>query len=286
MSLPPWRRNEPAEVKPDAGPLVEAVLGSRLPDPRGVGMTPLLEIDDAVMLFGGLRALDGVTLAVQRGEILGIVGPNGAGKTTLMSLISGTLRPSSGSIRFVGRHIERLRPHQRARLGIARTAQIVQPFMAMTALENVMVGAFFGRRDIHDRAAAQSEASLILDRVGLKAKQDVQAASLSIPERRRMELARALAADPVLLLLDEVMAGLMPREVDDLVGLVREVRGSGVTIIVVEHVMRAIVELSDRVVVLQLGRVLLQGAPTEVLRDARVVASYLGEHAGRSAIRP
>jgi branched-chain amino acid transport system ATP-binding protein len=153
-------------------------------------------------------------------------------------------------------------------------------------LRTSWVGAFFGRRDIRDRAAARNDASLILDRVGLNGKQDVQAASLSIPERRRMELARALATDPVLLLLDEVMAGLVPSEVDDLVGLVHEVCRSGVTIIVVEHVMRAIVALSDRVVVLQLGRVLLEGTPTEVLRDGRVVASYLGERGGLGAIGP
>jgi branched-chain amino acid transport system ATP-binding protein len=189
--------------------------------------------------FGGLPAVDDLTVSVREGEVLGMIGPNGAGKSTAIGLIGGALAPTSGVVRFQGRDITRLSPHQRCHLGIARTFQITQPFAQLDIRENVIVGAMFGR-GIASRAAAVSHADAVLERVGLAAKARLKGDELTVADRKRLEMARALATSPKLLLLDEVMAGLTPVEVGAAVDLIREINQSGVTVLVVEHVMRAI----------------------------------------------
>jgi branched-chain amino acid transport system ATP-binding protein len=237
---------------------------------------PILEIRGLVHRFGSLTALAGVDLTVCRGEIVGLVGPNGAGKTTLIDVVAGKIRPTGGEVRFFGQGIAGKQAYHIARLGIARTSQIVQPFIGMTALEVVTVGALFGRGGTRRVAAARRNAEAALIRVGLGSQRHNPADSLNIVDRKRIDLARALAMNPVLLLLDEVMAGLVPSEVQSLVELVRQIRDSGVSILFVEHVMPAITSLCDRVVVLRQGSVLTQGPPATVLRDPRVIETYLG----------
>jgi branched-chain amino acid transport system ATP-binding protein len=237
----------------------------------------VLEIRGLVHRFGSLTALAGVDLTVRSGEILGVVGPNGAGKTTLIDIVAGKIRPRCGEVRFFGQQITGKPAHQVARLGIARTSQIVQPFVGMTALDVVTVGALFGRAGgTRQLSVARRNADAVLVRLGLSSQRDKAADSLNIVDRKRIELARALAMNPVLLLLDEVMAGLVPSEVQALVDQVRQVRDDGVAIIIVEHVMRAITSLCDRVVVLRQGTVLAQGPAAIVLRDPQVIETYLG----------
>ena len=237
----------------------------------------VLEIRNVVHRFGSLTALAGVDLTVRGGEIVGLVGPNGAGKTTLIDIVSGKIRPSGGDVRFFGQRITGKPAHQVAHLGIARTSQIVHPFVGMTALDVVTVGALFGRAGGTRRlSAARRNAEAALVRLGLGSQKDKAADTLSIVDRKRIELARALAMNPTLLLLDEVMAGLVPSEVQSLVEQVRQVRAGGVAIMIVEHVMPAITSLCDRVIVLRQGTVLTQGAPAVVLRDPRVIETYLG----------
>jgi branched-chain amino acid transport system ATP-binding protein len=246
-------------------------------DPVDAHAAPVLEIRGLVHRFGPLTALAGVDLTVRSGEIVGLVGPNGAGKTTLIDIVAGKIRPSGGEVRFFGQRITGKPAHRVARLGIARTSQIVQPFVGMTALDVVTVGALFGRAGGTRRiAAARRNAEAALVRLGLGSQRDKAADSLNIVDRKRIELARALAMNPMLLLLDEVMAGLVPSEVQSLVGQVRQVRDGGVAIIIVEHVMHAITRLCDRVAVLRQGTVLAQGPPAIVLRDPRVIETYLG----------
>ena len=242
---------------------------------------PILDIAAVTCRFGRLTALDGVDLAVRRGEILGLVGPNGAGKTTLLDVIAGRLRPSAGTVRFCGQPISGLPAHRVGRLGIARTPQIIRPFVGMSMLDIVTIGALFGRRGERDVTAARARAGAALTRLGLGHRRDTPADSLNIVDRKRVELARALAMEPLLLLLDEVMAGLVPGEVQALVEVVREVRDGGVTIVVVEHVMPAIVGLCDRVAVLRQGSVLVEGRPEIALRDPRVIETYLGRGVAR-----
>jgi branched-chain amino acid transport system ATP-binding protein len=234
----------------------------------------LLSVQHVSKAFGGLRAVEAVTFDVGQGEIVGLIGPNGAGKTTLFNLISGFLRPDRGDIRFDGQSLLGLEPHQICARGLARTFQIVQPFANLTVAQNVMVGAF-----IHtDREAEARERALeILRFVGLLGKRSFPARSLTLAERKRLEVARALATEPRLLLLDEVMAGLNPREVQDVLGLLRDVRARGVTILVIEHVMHAIMRLCERIVVLHHGQKIAEGPPTAIARDPRVVEAYLGE---------
>jgi branched-chain amino acid transport system ATP-binding protein len=246
-------------------------------DPVDAHAAPVLEIRGLVHRFGPLTALAGVDLTVRSGEIVGLVGPNGAGKTTLIDIVAGKIGPSGGEVRFFGQRITGKPAHRVARLGIARTSQIVQPFVGMTALDVVTVGALFGRAGGTRRiAAARRNAEAALVRLGLGSQRDKAADSLNIVDRKRIELARALAMNPMLLLLDEVMAGLVPSEVQSLVEQVRQVRDGGVAIIIVEHVMHAITRLCDRVVVLRQGTVLAQGPPAIVLRDPRVIETYLG----------
>jgi len=237
-----------------------------------------IAVQDVVVRFGGLVALDGVTLAVAPGQILGLIGPNGAGKTTLLSVMSGTVRPSSGSVFVKGENITKVPTYRIVRLGLARTFQVVKPFANLTVRENVAVGALFGRHGM-DRStrAAFDAADFVLDRVGLANEARRPAAELTLAGRKRLEIAKALATDPEVLLLDEVMAGLTPHETDQAMDLLRSVNASGVTLVVVEHVMKAIMGISQRVVVLHQGRIISQGIPAQVVADALVIEAYLGK---------
>ena len=241
---------------------------------------PLLELDNITKRFGGLPAVENLSFRMRRGEVLGMIGPNGAGKSTAISMIGGALAPTEGAIRFQGRDITRLAPHQRAHLGIARTFQVTQPFAQLDIRDNVIVGALFGGR-ARNRKEAAERADAVLERVGLASKARLKGDELTVADRKRLEMARALATQPELLLLDEVMAGLTPREVGAAVELIREINQSGVTVLVVEHVMQAITGVSDRILVLHHGRKIAEDAPDAVLSDPRVVEAYLGERYAR-----
>jgi branched-chain amino acid transport system ATP-binding protein len=234
----------------------------------------LLEVADVRKRFDGLEALAGVSLDVATGEIVGLIGPNGAGKTTLFHLISGFLRPDGGDVRFDGLSTRGLRPHQVCQRGLVRTFQIVKPFPALTVLENVRVGALARARTFE---AATRKAREVLGLVGLEDRADRPARGLTVADRKRLELARALATEPRLLLLDEVMAGLTPTETERVVDLCRTIQASGIAILLIEHVMRAVMTLSQRVVVLDQGRTIASGPPARIASDPRVVEAYLGE---------
>lgn len=238
----------------------------------------VLEVIGVTKRFGNLAALKDISFTVEKGEIMGLIGPNGAGKTTLVNMIAGGLPYSVGDICFLGKSIRGLKPHQAGRLGISRTFQVVQPFNNMTTLENVMVGALFGNTKRKRRVGKARQKSLeLLDFLGLSTKKDVPGESLNISDRRRLERARVLAMLPTLLLLDEVMAGLNPTEIDEGVELIKKVRDAGVTILVIEHVMKAIAKVSDRVVVLHHGEKITEGPPEIVLNDKQVIDAYLGK---------
>jgi branched-chain amino acid transport system ATP-binding protein len=244
--------------------------------------TAQLELRGVTKRFGGVAAVDGVTLEVDKGEIVGIIGPNGAGKTTLLNCVSGLYRPDSGDIRWQGASIAGLAPHRIAKLGIGRTFQIVKPFGSMTVRENAVVGALFGSAGGRRGPKEAFElADHVLELVGLEDKSGLAVSALTIPDRKRLEVARAVATRPHLLLLDEVMAGLNSVEVDDALEMVRAVHATGVTVVLIEHVMRVIVGVCRRVVVLDFGQVLAQGEPEAVLRDERVIEAYLGERYAR-----
>jgi len=245
----------------------------------------LLELNGVTKRFGGVAALTDVSFQVPGGEILGLIGPNGAGKTTLLNCISGVYHLDAGSISLDGGRISGLPPHRVARLGIGRTFQVVKPFASMTVRENAAVGALFGsaQADLQPRAAF-TWADEVLELVGLAPKARLTVGSLTIPDRKRLEVARALATKPRLLLLDEVMAGLNAVEVDQALEMVRRIHASGITIVLIEHVMRVVVGVCDRVIVLHMGRHLAEGTPDEVLQDRRVIEAYLGEkYAARAA---
>jgi branched-chain amino acid transport system ATP-binding protein len=237
-------------------------------------MPALLEVDHVSKAFGGVQANRDISFDVVAGEILGLIGPNGAGKTSLFNAISGEVAPDSGEIRMEGRRISGRGPVFCAQQGIARTFQVVRSFESMSVLENVMMGAF--ARTNHMRVA-MAEAQRVLDFTGLAARADAPAHALTPPEKRRLEVARALATKPRILLLDEMLTGLTPTEAQSGVKLIRDIRDQGVTIIMVEHVMEVLLPLVDRAVVLDLGAVLTTGHPTEVVRNPDVIRAYLGE---------
>lgn len=237
---------------------------------------PLLDIVGLSRRFGGLAAVDDMAIAVQPGEIMGLLGPNGSGKTTVLNLISGALQPDTGHIRFDGRDIGGVAPHRIARRGVARTFQLVRVLPSLNCRENVLAGLAFGRTPLWGDAASE-RADALLARVGLAGRADVATGELTYIDQKRLELARALALAPTLLLLDEWLAGLNPVELQDGIALVRSLRGEGVTILMVEHVMDAIRSLCDRCVVMNAGRKIAEGAPEAVLGEAEVVRAYLGD---------
>ncbi|GAB2447419.1 ABC transporter ATP-binding protein [Nocardioides hungaricus] len=248
----------------------------------------LLEVDDVTIRFGGVTALDSVSFDIEEGEILGLIGPNGAGKTTCFNVMTGVYQPTSGQIRFAGTRLARMKRHRITKLGIARTFQNIRLFRAMTALENVMVGAdarsrvgllnALFRTPLHRRteAAAREEALELLDFVGVRGRADELAENLSYGDQRRLEIARAMATHPKLLCLDEPAAGFNPAEKQRLMELIRKVRDQGITVLLIEHDMRLVMGVTDRIVVLEFGRKIAEGTPAEIRDNPAVIAAYLG----------
>jgi branched-chain amino acid transport system ATP-binding protein len=237
----------------------------------------LLEVENLSKSFGGLMAVNQVGFVLNQGEIVGLIGPNGSGKTTLFNLITGILRPDTGRIRFNDEDITGIPPYKICQAGIARTFQLVKPFNRLSPLENVMVGRVYGSHSSLNIRQARMESEKILALTGLADKRVRMAGTLGLVDRKRLEIARALATKPKLLLLDEMMAGLNPAETDDAIRLVKEIRDSGITLIVVEHIMKVIMGISDRVIVLNVGEKIADGQPQEVASNSQVIQAYLGK---------
>jgi len=236
----------------------------------------VLELIDVEKRFGGLRALDGLTFSVEEGEILGMIGPNGSGKSTAFNVVTGTLSCDAGSVVFNGEDITGLRPHQVSHRGIARTFQVVKPFPNLSAMENVLVGRLFGGAGSRRTEEATGRVRDVLERIGLTEKAEALAGTFTIVQRKWLEVGRALASRPKVLLLDEFMAGLGPGEIPQAIDLVKSIRDSGVTIVLVEHVIKAITGACDRVIVLDAGRKLVDGSTSDIVKDPAVIEAYLG----------
>jgi branched-chain amino acid transport system ATP-binding protein len=236
----------------------------------------MLQVQNVTRRFGGLQALTDVSFDLPEGQILGLIGPNGAGKTTLFNAVNGVFPPNTGHIIFRGRDITGLPPYEVARLGLARTHQVVRPLNELSVRENVTVGACFGRHN-HGLAEARRVADEVMALVGLTSRASALASSLNVAQKKRLELARALAAQPYLLLLDEVLAGLNPTEIAEMVQTVRKIRDQGITILMIEHVMHAVMNLSDTMIVLDFGEVIARGTPQEVADNPKVIEAYLGD---------
>jgi branched-chain amino acid transport system ATP-binding protein len=239
----------------------------------------LLELKKVSKNFGGLKAVNQVSFALEEGEILGIIGPNGAGKTTLFNTITGFYKPNDGEVWFEGDKLFDLKPHQICKKGMVRTFQIVKPFLELTVLDNVIVAALNRTKQVE---GAKARALKMIEFVGLKDKVNTLGTGLTLAHRKRLELARALATEPKLLLLDEVMAGLTPTEVDELIRLLKEVNKKEITILLIEHVMRGVMALSKRVIVLNYGEKIAEGVPEEVVKNHQVIEAYLGEEFGNT----
>jgi branched-chain amino acid transport system ATP-binding protein len=249
-------------------------------------MSALLEAEGLCRHFGGLKAVDGVSLTLEPGTVVGLIGPNGAGKSTLLNLMSGCERPTAGRLLVDGRDLTGARPWAYARVGVARTFQIGKPFRRLTVAENVTTGALYGAAPERSRTAARARCEVVLERVGLADRADARVAELPVAAVRRLELARALAQQPRLLFLDELLAGLRAADIAAVVDLIRSVRDDGVAVVFVEHVVRAVFAVSDTVVVLDRGQILAQGTPDEIAVDERVIGAYLGRrHAERQQHR-
>jgi ABC-type branched-subunit amino acid transport system ATPase component len=236
-----------------------------------------LKIEGLCKSFGGLMAIHNLELGVEKGEIIGLIGPNGSGKTTTLNLLTGFLKPDSGTITFRGENVTGLPRSRVCQKGIARTFQLIKPFLDFTALQNVMVGRAYGQEPVKSLKVAAQQSREFLERVGLLDKAEVLAKDLTLMERKRLELARALAARPQLLLLDELMAGLNPGETEDACQLIKQIRDAGISIVVVEHIVKAICGVSDRIIVLNMGEKIAEGPPEEIVHNPHVIEVYLGQ---------